>query len=43
MKQAVPEFRKPATPKKSLNLVFEEEEEGYHWESKKGEKPQMVL
>jgi len=41
MKQAVPEFRKPATPKKSLNLVFEEE--GYHWESKKGKKPQMSL
>jgi hypothetical protein len=42
MKQVVPkEFRKPATPKKSLNLIFEEE--GYHWESKNGDPPQMTL
>jgi len=41
MKQVVPEFRKPATPKKSLKLIFEEN--GYHWESKKGGKPQMSL
>jgi len=42
MKIAVPnEFRKPATPKKSLNLIFEEN--GYHWESKNGGKPQMIL
>lgn len=41
MKKVVPDFRKPATPKKNLNLIFDEE--GYHWESKKGEKPQMTL
>jgi arylsulfatase A-like enzyme len=42
MKQVVPkEFRKPATPKKSLKLIFEEE--GYHWESKNGDPPQMTL
>ena len=41
MKQVVPEFRKSATPKKSLNLIFDET--GYHWESKNGEKPQMTL
>ena len=41
MKQVVPEFRKPATPKKSLNLILEEE--GYHWESKNDGKPQMTL
>lgn len=41
MKLVVPEFRKSATPKKSLNLIFEEN--GYHWESKKGSKPQMTL
>ena len=41
MKEVVPEFRKPATPKKSLNLILEED--GYHWESKNGDKPQMTL
>ncbi len=42
MKNVVPnKFRKPATPKKSLNLIFEEN--GYHWESKNGGKPQMTL
>ena len=41
MKLVVPEFRKSATPKKSLNLILEEN--GYHWESKKGDKPQLTL
>ena len=42
MKNAVPnEFRKPATPKNSLNLIFEEN--GYHWEGQNGVKPQMTL
>ncbi|WP_010136362.1 sulfatase-like hydrolase/transferase [Ochrovirga pacifica] len=42
MKQAVPKhFRKSATPKRSLKLIFEGT--SYHWESKKGGKPQMNL
>jgi len=42
MKLVVPEFRKSATPKKSLNLIFDDNG-GYHWESKKGGKPQKNL
>jgi arylsulfatase A-like enzyme len=43
MKKAVPkEFRKAATSKNSLKLVFDDGGT-YHWESKKGEKPQMIF
>jgi len=42
MKLVVPKFRKPATPKKSLNLIFDANG-AFHWESKKGGKPQMTL
>ena len=43
MKGSVPkEFRKSATPKKSLNLIFDDDG-GYHWEGQNGVKPQMTL
>lgn len=41
MKQVVPEFRKPATPKKSLKLIINDE--GHYWEGKEGVQPQMTL
>ncbi len=42
MKKVVPEsFRKPATPKKSLELVLEDDL--YYWKSKNGKSPQLKL
>lgn len=38
-KEAMPVFRKSATPKNSLKLIFEGD--SYYWKSKKGGKPQM--
>lgn len=42
MKKAVPNFRKPATSKRDLKLIFDKDY-NFHWENKKGEKPQMTL